>query len=241
MYCKIISISKSKPFWVVLAAFCRVINSTLTSWALGLRMSALYKRTQQQNWPHLMEAHGYRLLDKCLARVNGAHLNSACPPASCSMISLLCLEGNGREQHHYISSIWIQGQADKRALIKTSTQNEAPICAFGLSEVAVMLSVSFEWHTEELVYCISDISRVKHNLYDAIMWPSIWLDRSLKRCFIGSLSSCLGKTLGNVIHMCFHNSLQCMERWISTSEILSLPSQRRARGQYTHWIYISIK
>ncbi len=199
MHCEI---SKSKHFWVVLAAFCRVINSTLTSWAPGLRMSALYKKSHQQNWSHLMEAHGYRLLDKCLAGVNGAHLNCACPPASCSMISLLCLEGNGREQHHYISSIWIQGQDDKRALIKTSTQNEDPICAFGVSEVTVMLSVSFEQRIEELVYCISGIYRVKYNLYDAIMWPSIWLDRNLKHCFIGSLWSCLGKTQMNVVHMC---------------------------------------
>ncbi len=94
------------------------------------------------------------------------------------------------------------GQDDKRALIITSTQNEDPICAFGVSEVTIMLSVSFEQRIEELVYCVSSICRVKYNLYDAIMWPSIWLDRNSKCCFIDSLSSCLGKTQRNVIHMC---------------------------------------
>lgn len=38
-----------------------------------------------------------------------------------------------------------------------------------------------------------------------------------------------------------HNSLQCLETWIPTNEILSLPPQKRARGQYTHCICISMK
>lgn len=54
--------------------------------ASGLRMSVFFKRSQQQNWPHLMEAHGFRLLVKCLPGVNWAHMNSACPPATCCMI-----------------------------------------------------------------------------------------------------------------------------------------------------------
>lgn len=60
----------------------------------------------------------------------------------------------------------------------------------------------------------------------------------MKHCFIGSLSSCLGKNIKeHDPYVPYPHSLQCMETWIPTNEILSLPPQKRTRGQCTAYVF----